>query len=76
MSQNRTSLLRGLFKSLLLPGAVVALVGVFIAYVPVKEEYDELQDIGLISKAHLLLSATHRSLATDTLDAKGLLRFE
>lgn len=76
MNQKRTSLLRGLFKSLLLPGVVVALVGVAIVYALVKEEYDELQDISLISKAHLLLNATSHLNAADAFGASSLLQFE
>ncbi|MCV2892459.1 sensor histidine kinase [Lentibacter sp. XHP0401] len=55
MTHRRPSLLRTLFKSLLLPGILAALLGVFIVYNLTKEEYDELQDASLISKAHLLL---------------------
>lgn len=55
MKNRATSLLTTLFKSLLLPGIVAAVLGVFIVYSLVKEEYDELQDFTLVSKAHLLL---------------------
>ncbi|WP_298861660.1 HAMP domain-containing sensor histidine kinase [uncultured Sulfitobacter sp.] len=55
MRKPTTSLLNTLFKSLLLPGIVAAVLGVLIVHSLVKEEYDELQDLSLISKAHLLL---------------------
>ena len=55
MRKRPTSLLKTLFKSLLVPGIVAAILGVFIVYSLVKEEYDELQDVTLLSKAHLLL---------------------
>ncbi|MFT6091631.1 sensor histidine kinase [Sulfitobacter sp.] len=55
MRKRPTSLLNTLFKSLLLPGIIAAFLGVFIVYSIVKEEYDELQDIALASKAHLML---------------------
>jgi len=49
------SLLNTLFRSLLLPGIVAVILGVFIVFSLVREEYDELQDMALASKAHLLL---------------------
>ncbi|NOR30196.1 MAG: sensor histidine kinase, partial [Sulfitobacter sp.] len=55
MRKRPTSLLNTLIKSLLLPGIIAAFLGVFIVYSIVKEEYDELQDIALASKAHLML---------------------
>ncbi|MGJ8627882.1 MAG: sensor histidine kinase [Sulfitobacter sp.] len=55
MKNRATSLLTTLFRSLLLPGIVAAVLGVFIVYSLVKDEYDELQDFTLVSKAHLLL---------------------
>lgn len=74
MIQHRKSLLRSLFKSLLIPIALAALVGVFIVYSLVREEFDELQDLGLTSKAHLLLSAFEA--APDRRDLSNLLAFE
>lgn len=57
MIPRRTSLLRSLFKSLLFPIAFAGIVGVFVVYSLVRDEYDELQDLGLIRTAHLLLAA-------------------
>lgn len=55
MRKTDNSLLNTLFRSLLLPGVVAAVLGVLIVHSLLKEEYDELQDLSLISKAHLLL---------------------
>jgi two-component system OmpR family sensor kinase len=55
MRKHPASLLNTLFKSLVLPGIVAAVLGVFIVYSLVKEEYDELQDFALTSNAYLLL---------------------
>jgi two-component system, OmpR family, sensor kinase len=55
MTKRPTSLLNTLLGALLLHGIIAAILGVLIVYALVKEEYDELQDISLISKAHLLL---------------------
>lgn len=55
MRKHPVSLLNTLFKSLVLPGIVAAVLGVFIVYSLVKEEYDELQDFALTSNAYLLL---------------------
>ena len=74
MTPRRTSLLGTLFKSLLIPAAIAGIVGVFIVYSLVKEEYDELQDVGLTSKAHLLLTLYEAS--PDGLDLASLLAFE
>ena len=49
------SLLRALLKSLLLPGVLVMVAGVILVHNLVKEEYDEMQDIGLHAKAQLLM---------------------
>lgn len=74
MTPRRTSLLRSLFKSLLIPGIVAGIVGVLVVYGLVKEEYDELQDLGLTSKAHLLLTIFERSQGAD--DLSTLMGFE
>jgi len=55
MNRRPNTLLNTLFKSLLLPGIVAVIFGLVLVYALVKEEYDELQDIALISEAHLLL---------------------
>ncbi len=64
MSQPRQSLLKTLLKSLMLPAGVAALIGVLLVYNLVTEEYDELQDNGLKSKAELIL-ALYDALAQD-----------
>jgi two-component system OmpR family sensor kinase len=74
MTPRRTSLLRTLFMWLLVPGVLAAIVGVFIVYTLVKEEYDELQDLGLTSKAHLLLTVFEA--APDRLNVGNALAFE
>ncbi|WP_299566751.1 HAMP domain-containing sensor histidine kinase [uncultured Sulfitobacter sp.] len=56
MTRRPASLLRSLTGALILPGAIVVLLGVFIVYTLVREEYDELQDLALTSKANLLLN--------------------
>ena len=80
MTLRRKSLLGTLFKSLLLPGAAAVIAGVFIVFILVKEEYDELQDIGLTSKAHLLLNIFETSrdagAPLDASDLASLLAFE
>jgi two-component system OmpR family sensor kinase len=80
MITRQNSLLRTLLKSLLLPGSVAVILGIFIVYILVKEEYDELQDIGLTSKANLLLNILEVSLVTggsgDGSDLSALLAFE
>lgn len=80
MKKRPASLLNTLFKSLLLPGAIAAILGVLIVYALVKEEYDELQDIALMSKAHLLLQlveAQNRIVGISSLqDDKNPLSFE
>ncbi len=55
MKPRPISLLNTLLKSLVLPGLLATLVSGFIIYSLTKEEYDELMDAGLNSKAHLLL---------------------
>lgn len=77
MTQPRNSLLGTLVKSLLIPLALAGMIGVLIVYNLVKEEYDELQDLGLISKGHLLLSALEATQALpDGPDPSTLLAFE
>lgn len=55
MSRRPSSLLNTLITSLLLPGIIAAVLGVVLVYSLVKEEYDELQEIALTSKAYLVL---------------------
>ncbi len=80
MTFRRKSLLGTLFKSLLFPGAAAVIAGIFIVYVLVKEEYDELQDISLTGKAHLLLNIFETSrdagAPLDASDLATLLAFE
>lgn len=56
MTLRRKSLLKSLISSLLLPAFAVMVVGVFIVYHVFNDEYDELFDASLTSKAHLLLA--------------------
>ena len=74
MRTSRPSLLRTLIRSLLVPGLIVILGGVFLVYSLVKEEYDELQDLALTSEAHLLLQIFDRR--TPTADFTTLMDFE
>jgi two-component system OmpR family sensor kinase len=80
MKPQTNSLLSTLLKSLILPGLLAALVGGFIIYSLTKEEYDELLDVGLTSKAHLLLKIFEASAGKDglpqTIDQSALLSFE
>ena len=80
MTPRRNSLLRTLFKSFLLPGAVAITLGVFIVYSLVKEEYEELLDVELNSKAHLLLNifetTRNRGALADVSALSTLLAFE
>lgn len=55
MIPRRNSLLRTLLASIALPGALMIMLGCLVVYNLFKEEYDELLDIGLTAKAHLLL---------------------
>lgn len=63
----RRSLLRSLLTALALPGIAAILIGCVIVYGLFKDEYDELMDLSLSSKAHLLLQIHERSrLPADT----------
>ena len=55
------SLLGRLVRSLILPGVLAIFLGALIVYDLFKEEYDELLDMGLTSKAHLLLQIAEGS---------------
>tara|TARA_R110002033_G_scaffold20086_3_gene50842 strand:+ start:1239 stop:2609 length:1371 start_codon:yes stop_codon:yes gene_type:complete len=63
MTRPRKSLLRSLFRSLLLPGVVVMALGVFTVYHVTQDEYDELLDASLSSKAHLLIEIIEETRA-------------
>lgn len=63
MTRPRKSLLQSLFSSLLVPGIVVMALGVFIVYHVLKDEYDELLDSSLSSKAHLLIEIIEETRA-------------
>tara|TARA_R110000868_G_scaffold18172_88_gene80284 strand:- start:29581 stop:30969 length:1389 start_codon:yes stop_codon:yes gene_type:complete len=63
MMRPRKSLLQSLFSSLLVPGIVVMALGVFIVYHVLKDEYDELLDSSLSSKAHLLIEIIEETRA-------------
>ncbi len=80
MTSRRNSLLGTLLKALVLPGIVVAVAGVFLVHTLVKEEYDELLDLGLMSRANLLLTIFETSLDPVNLqnipDLATLLDFE
>ena len=69
MMKRAPSLLSMLFKSLLLPGLAAAVFSVLIVYNVVKEEYDELQDIALVSKAHLVLQVVEAQTKAEGLDS-------
>lgn len=56
MNTRPNSLLRTLLKSMLVPSIVAIIVGGLFLFLTVKEEYDEILDIGLTNKAHLLLN--------------------
>ena len=62
MKRHPPSLSNTLIKSLILPGLVAAVLGAFIVYVLVKEEYDELQDFALTSKAYLVLQVLNEHI--------------
>ena len=49
------SLLNTLFRALLLPGIVASALGVALVVNLAKNEYDELQDMSAVTRAHLLL---------------------
>ncbi len=82
MTPHPKSLLRSLFRSLILPATLAMTIGVFIVYSLAKDEYDELMDSGLISKGHLLLNILEASGVTQDFRDKanagtsGLLPFE
>lgn len=80
MTTPRPSLLRTMLISLLLPGVVAGVLGVLVVFSLVKEEYDELQDLALIGKAHLLLDILQTSRTPNELsghlDLSTLLAFE
>ena len=80
MIVQRKSLLGTLVKNLAIPFAVAFLLGGYLVYSVVTEEYDELQDAGLISKAQLMLkvfeSYSDASEPVSALDASTLLSFE
>jgi len=80
MTSRRKSLLGAILKSLIIPGTITILVGVFVVYSLMKNEYDEILDIGLTSKANLLLkiaeTAAEANSASNTLDLSALLSFE
>ncbi|SFD98615.1 two-component system, OmpR family, sensor kinase [Sulfitobacter brevis] len=69
MSKSRTSLLNTVFRDLLLPGIIAAVLGVLIVYNLVKEEYDELQDVALMSKAQLILQVIEAHASAPDLPA-------
>ncbi len=77
MTPHNPSLLRTLLRSTLLPSALAAILGVFIVYTLVLEEYDELQDLALSSKAHLILAVYEaRQAGGSEGDLAQLLAFE
>jgi two-component system OmpR family sensor kinase len=80
MTTPRHSLLKSMLKSLLLPGVAAGIVGLLIVFNLVKQEYDELQDFALTSKAHLLLDLFEASQSANatapTLDLTALLAVE
>ncbi len=80
MTTPRHSLLKSMLKSLLLPGVAAGIVGLLIVFNLVKQEYDELQDFALTSKAHLLLDLFEISQSSNatppTLDLTALLAVE
>lgn len=80
MTTRRKSLLGAILKSLIVPGTIAILAGVFVVYSLMKNEYDEILDIGLTSKANLLLkiveTAAEANSVPNTLDLSALLSFE
>lgn len=80
MTTRRKSLLGAILKSLIIPGTIAILAGVFVVYSLMKNEYDEILDIGLTSKANLLLkiveTAAEANSVPNTLDLSALLSFE
>lgn len=61
MTQHPKSLFRTLLKSILLPSTVAVVLGGLLVFRSVKEEYDELLDIGLTNQAYLLLDLMQKS---------------
>ncbi len=80
MTTRRKSLLGTILRSFIIPGTIAILTGLFVVYSLIKSEYDEILDIGLTSKANLLLSlaetAANTNGSSDTLDLSALLAFE
>lgn len=78
MTKARTSLLRSMSKSLFQPGLVVGLLGLFVVFVVVKHEYDELQDIALNNSAHLIMDVyqVSQNAGGKGLDLSNLMAFE
>lgn len=67
MTPARNSLLRSLLSAIALPGIVAMLLGCVIVFTLFKDEYDELQDVGLTTKAHLLLALIEAKGGADAL---------
>ena len=65
MNAPRKSILHTLLKSLILPSILAMGLSILLMLNLVKEEYDELQDSGLTSIAHLLLTVFDASSQTD-----------
>lgn len=55
MNNRPPSLLRTLLRSLLWPSLLAIIAGLSLSFWTVRQEYDEMLDIGLTNKAHLLL---------------------
>lgn len=55
MNSRPPSLLRALLRSLLWPSLIAIAAGLVLSFWTVRQEYDEMLDIGLNNKAHLLL---------------------
>jgi two-component system OmpR family sensor kinase len=82
----RTSLISTLLASVVLPGALAIVVGAFIVYSVVREEYGELQDNELAAKSQLLLKLYRttppeandrdRVVVSDALDVENAQRAE
>lgn len=65
MSHPPKSLFRTLLKSMLLPSMIAIILGGSFAFLTVREEYDELLDIGLTNRAYLLLNLMQTSPKSD-----------
>lgn len=61
MTQNPSSLFRTLLKSIFLPITLAVSLGSLFVFYSVKEEYDEVLDVGLINQAYLLLELMTKS---------------